>query len=58
MSSVPQTPKRAVLYVRVSTEEQYEKYGLAYRPLELTQRASPAPLRYMANVVRWLTWKE
>jgi hypothetical protein len=44
MKSVPQTPKRAVLYARVSTDEQDKKYGCTYRRLQLIQRTSPARL--------------
>jgi len=36
MTSLPQTPRRVVLYARVSTDEQYKKYGSAYRRPELT----------------------
>jgi hypothetical protein len=57
MRSVTQTPKRTVLYARVSTDEQDKKYGPAYRRLELTSGRVQHPWG-MANLVRRLTWKE
>jgi predicted site-specific integrase-resolvase len=44
MKSVPQTPKRVVLYARVSTDEQDKKDGTNYQRPELTQWTSPARL--------------